>query len=149
MVAMVIFFGKVFYIGNNEVLVNCILLTTMARGMLGCRGCSCNKRGDGFNIARDDKLHPRYLGWHRTSRGSELCLRNTTKPSLQTALVPPRWLYQVSMNFRASYDRNNLFCLPWRRDLFVCPFDLRNIFAPKNEEPNQTPLSILLNVFLY
>lgn len=33
------FFGKVFYIGNNEVLVNCILLTaTMMRGMLGCRG---------------------------------------------------------------------------------------------------------------
>lgn len=45
MVAMVIFFGKVFYIGNNEVLVNCILLTTMARGMQAAEVARATKEG--------------------------------------------------------------------------------------------------------
>lgn len=86
-----LFFSKnTFYIGNNEV-----LHATMARERNARLQKLRNKRGDGFNIARDDKLHPRYLGWHRASPGSETLPEkyNETVSSNRACRLPPCWLY--------------------------------------------------------
>lgn len=123
--------------------------------MLGGLRRPRNKRGDGFNIARDDKLHPRYLGWHRTSPGSELLPENTTKPSLQTALVPPMLAllgkHEFPRKLRRKTEITYSVCLGGETCSFV--LSTCQIYPSRKEEKNRIEETILrsfcTSTFLY